>query len=86
MGALPYLLVGAAWGSYIAQDPAAFRDQMKAVLIIESGSFDYFAPIASHAWWAPETGSAGPLHQRIRLLPGVGFSKPFENSCVWRPI
>jgi 4-amino-4-deoxy-L-arabinose transferase-like glycosyltransferase len=39
--AVPYLLVGAAWGSYIAQDPVAFRDQMKATLIVNEQSFDY---------------------------------------------
>ena len=39
--AVPYLLAGAAWGSYIAQDPAAFREQMHGTLTENEGSFDY---------------------------------------------
>ncbi len=39
--AIPYLLAGAAWGSYIAQDPAAFLDQMRGTLLVNEGSFDY---------------------------------------------
>lgn len=41
IGAIPYLLAAGAWGSYIAQDPSAFREQMRRELIINEGSFDY---------------------------------------------
>jgi 4-amino-4-deoxy-L-arabinose transferase-like glycosyltransferase len=41
IGAIPYLFVAAIWGIYIAQDPAAFREQMRAILLVNEGSFDY---------------------------------------------
>lgn len=41
LGALPYLIAGACWGIYIAQDVHAFREQMNATLIVNLNSFDY---------------------------------------------
>lgn len=49
LGALPYLSAGAVWGSYIVQDVTAFREQMRAALAVNLGSFDYSH--LSHSRW-----------------------------------
>jgi hypothetical protein len=38
--AVPYVLAGAAWGSYIVRDPTSFREQMKNILTVNEASFD----------------------------------------------
>ena len=71
---IPYLLAGVAWGSYIAQDPAAFREQMKDILIVNERSFDYSHSSRSHVirYLQQEvlTRYAGPFG----FLPGVGLA------------
>jgi 4-amino-4-deoxy-L-arabinose transferase-like glycosyltransferase len=73
MGALPYLIAGVAWGSYISQDPAAFREQMKGVLILNERSFDYshlsHSRVIRYLQQELITRYAGPYG----LLPGVGL-------------
>ncbi len=50
IGALPYLLGASAWGVYIAQDTAAFHEQMRAILaenqrVFYDPNFSGFRPI-----------------------------------------